>query len=138
MREGRATWATLGSHAGLSPAATAQRVRRLEEEGVIRGFAALLAPDAVGADLLAFVSVRFADPTRRSRFVARVASLPWVQECHHITGDMDYLLKVRCGGTRELERLISVELKDRCKATETRTSIALATAKESVEVGLEG
>lgn len=137
MREGRVTWAALGDLAGLSAAAAAQRVRRLEEAGVVRGYAALVDPDAVGAGLLAFVSVRFADPSRRARFVSRVRSLPWVQECHHVTGDMDYLLKVRCAGTRELERLISVELKDRCRASETRTSIVLASAKETIEVELD-
>jgi Lrp/AsnC family leucine-responsive transcriptional regulator len=51
---------------------------------------------------------------------------------------MDYLLKIRCAGTKALERLISVELKDRCKVTETRTSIVLTSAKETVELGLGG
>jgi Lrp/AsnC family leucine-responsive transcriptional regulator len=138
MREGRASWAALGNATGLSPAAAAQRVRRLERDGVIRGFAALLDADTVGADLLAFVSVRFSAPGPRSRFLTRVRSLPWIQECHHVTGEMDYLLKIRCAGTKALERLISVELKDRCKVTETRTSIVLASAKETVEVGLDG
>lgn len=136
MRDGRATWAALGDLTGLSAAAAAQRVRRLEEDGVIRGYAALVDPDAVGVGLLAYVSVRFAAPGPRAAFLKRVRSLPWVQECHHVTGEMDYLLKIRCAGTKALERLISVELKDRCKAAETRTSIVLATAKETVEVGL--
>jgi Lrp/AsnC family leucine-responsive transcriptional regulator len=136
MRDGRASWAALGQATGLSPAAAAQRVHRLEREGVIRGFAALVDADAVGADLLAFVAVRFAEPTSRTRFLKRVRSLPWIQECHHVTGESDYLLKVRCAGTKALERLISVELKDRCKVTETRTSIVLTSAKETVELGL--
>jgi Lrp/AsnC family leucine-responsive transcriptional regulator len=49
---------------------------------------------------------------------------------------MDYLLKLRCAGTRELEQLITNELKDRCKVSETRTSIVLASAKEGTEVEL--
>jgi Lrp/AsnC family leucine-responsive transcriptional regulator len=138
MREGRASWADLGKATGLSPAAAAQRVRRLERDGVIRGFAALLDADAVGADLLAFVAVRFAEPAPRTRFLKRVRSLPWIQECHHVTGEMDYLLKIRCEGTKALERLISVELKDRCRVTETRTSIVLTSAKETVQLGLSG
>lgn len=138
MREGRASWAALGAATGLSAAAAAQRVRRLERDGVIRGFAALLDADALGADLLAFVAVRFADPAPRTRFLKRVRALPWIQECHHVTGEMDYLLKIRCAGTKALERLISVELKSRCKVTETRTSIVLSSAKETVELGLGG
>jgi Lrp/AsnC family leucine-responsive transcriptional regulator len=134
MREGRISWERLGTAVGLSPAAVAQRVKRLERDGVIAGYATRLDPDAVGAALLAFVQVRFTDPARRKRFLARVAKLPWVQECHHVTGEMDYLLKIRCRGTAELERLITVELKERCKVAETRTSIVLASAKESSEL----
>lgn len=134
MRDGRVTWEQLGKAAGLSPAAAAQRVKRLERDGVIAGYAARVSPDAVGAGLLAFVQVRFADPARRKAFLARVAKLPWIQECHHITGEMDYLLKIRCGGTMDLERLITLELKDRCKVAESRTTIVLASTKESTEL----
>jgi Lrp/AsnC family leucine-responsive transcriptional regulator len=136
MRDGRVTWAALGEETGLSAAAVAQRVRRLETAGAIRGYAALVDPDAVDVGLLAFVAVRFADPARRQRFLTHVRKLPWIQECHHITGEMDYLLKVRCRGTRELERLITVELKDRCKVAESRTSIVLTSAKETAELAV--
>ncbi len=136
MSEGRITWAALGEASGLSAAAVAQRVRRLEQAGVIRGYAALADADAVGAGLLAYVAVRFADPARRARFLTHVRRLPWVLECHHVTGEMDYLLKIRCAGTKELERLITVELKDRCKVAESRTSIVLASPKETVALPL--
>ena len=132
MRDGRITWAALAKRAGLSPAALAQRVRRLERRGVIAGYEARVDPDAVGAGLLAFVTVRIASPKARARFATRVRALPWIQECHHVTGDADYLLKVGCAGTRDLERLISVELKDRCGVTESRTSVALDTVKETI------
>jgi Lrp/AsnC family leucine-responsive transcriptional regulator len=137
MQNGRATWAALGETTGLSAAALAQRVRRLEREGVIRGYAALVEPDAVDAGLLAFVAVRFADPAHRQRFLKRVAQLPWIQECHHITGEMDYLLKIRCRGTKALEQLITVELKDRCKVAESRTSIVLASSKETTALSVD-
>ncbi len=138
MHDGRATWAALGDLTGLSAAALAQRVRRLERDGVITGYAARVSPEAVGAGLLAFVLVRFADPRHRERYLTRVRSMPWVQECHHVTGEMDYLLKVRCRGTPELDHLITAELRDRCKATETRTSIVLASAKETTALPLGG
>lgn len=136
MNDGRATWAALGEATGLSPAALAQRVRRLERDGVILGYAARLDPDAVGAGLLAFVSVRFYDQAKRDRFLVLVKTMPWIQECHHVTGEMDYLLKVRCGGTRALERLITDELMGKCKVAETRTSIVLTTAKESTALAV--
>jgi Lrp/AsnC family transcriptional regulator, leucine-responsive regulatory protein len=136
MSDGRATWAALGEATGLSPAALAQRVRRLERDGVILGYAARLDPDAVGAGLLAFVSVRFYDQAKRDRFLTLIRTMPWVQECHHVTGEMEYLLKVRCSGTRALERLITDELMGRCKVAETRTSIVLATAKETTALAV--
>jgi len=134
MRDGRATWAALAEVTGLSAAAVAQRVKRLEEAGVVLRYAAIVEPDAVDAGLLAYVAVRFANPKHRAAFLKLVSKLPWVQECHHTAGEMDYLLKVRCRGTKELERLISVELKDRCKVTESRTSIVLASSKETTEL----
>lgn len=136
MRDGRATWAALGELTGLSPAALAQRVRKLERDGVISGYAAILDPEAAGAGLLAFVSVRFYDQSKRDRFLVLIKTMPWVQECHHVTGEMEYLLKVRCSGTRALERLITDELMGKCKVAETRTSIVLATAKETTALAV--
>lgn len=136
MRDGRATWAALGETTGLSPAALAQRVRKLERDGVITSYAAILDPDAVGSGLLAFVSVRFYDQAKRDRFLVLIKTMPWVQECHHVTGEMEYLMKVRCSGTRALERLITDELMGKCKVAETRTIIVLATAKETTAIAL--
>ncbi|MBX7118414.1 MAG: Lrp/AsnC family transcriptional regulator [Gemmatimonadaceae bacterium] len=134
MHDGRATWAALGELTDLSPAALAQRVRRLEREGVIQGYAARIDPVAVDASLLAFVLIRFSDPARRERFLTRVDAFPWLQECHHVTGEMDYLLKVRCASVAELEHIITGELRDTCKVTESRTSIVLMTRKETTAV----
>ncbi len=131
MKHGRASWAELATTLGLSPPATADRVRRLEERGVIRGYAALVAPEAVGRVLTAFVAVTLRGPEARVAFLALVAELPAVQECHHIAGDDDYLLKVRCGGTRDLEELVSDRLKGLPGVARTRTTVVLSTAKET-------
>ena len=136
MADGRATWSALAEATGLSAAALAQRVRRLERAGVIQGYAARLDPAALEADLLAFVAVRFADPARRDRFLKSARGYPWLQECHHITGEMDYLLKVRCRNTKALERILDDELREKCKVTESRTSIVLATAKETTDLAI--
>ena len=136
MADGRMTWAELAARTGLSAAAAAQRVRRLERAGLIAGYAARLEPEALGAGLLAFVFVRFNDPRLRRGFLRKVRALPWIQECHHVAGDLDYLLKIRCSGTKELERIVSVELKDRCRAAETRTTIVLGSEKETTALPL--
>jgi Lrp/AsnC family transcriptional regulator, leucine-responsive regulatory protein len=60
-----------------------------------------------------------------------------VAECHHITGDDDYLLKVRCRGTQDLDHLLAKKLKEKLGVARTRTTIVLSTAKESVRVPID-
>jgi Lrp/AsnC family leucine-responsive transcriptional regulator len=133
MQNGRVTWADLGHHLGLSAPAAADRVHRLEERGVIRGFAALVDAEAAGYPLTAFVAVALDRPDRRAAFLKRIATLTEVAECHHVSGDDDYLLKVRCRGTRDLDRLLVESLKT-IPGVRTRTTVVLSTAKESVVI----
>lgn len=137
MRSGRATWAELGQLLGLSAPSAADRVRKLEERGVIRGYAALVDPAATGYPLTAFVSVSLASHRNRAAFLRAIQKLEQVAECHHITGDDDYLLKVRCRGTQDLDHLLAKELKDKIGVARTRTTIVLSTAKESVRVPVD-
>lgn len=132
MRRGRATWAELGVRLRLSPPAAADRVRRLEKKGVIQGYAALANPEALGYPLLAYVAVSLRDIRKRAAFLKAIQKLEQVTECHHIAGEDDYLLKVRCRGTSDLDRLLSYELKDKLDVARSRTTIVLATAKETV------
>ncbi len=138
MEHGRATWAELAVLLGLSAPAAADRVRRLEERRVIRGYAALIAPEAVGRALTAFVAITLQHPQHRAAFLARVTELPAVQECHHVAGDDDYVLKVRCGGTADLERLVSDDLKVLPGVARTRTTVVLSTTKETPALPLPG
>lgn len=138
MSQGRITWAELGTFLELSPPAAAERVRRLEEKGVIRGYAALLDPESVGCGLTAFISVTLERPEHRDPFLKIVRDLEEVQECHHVTGDDDYILKVRCGGMRDLEAIVSNKLKELPGIARTRTTIALSTVKESAALPLPG
>jgi Lrp/AsnC family leucine-responsive transcriptional regulator len=136
MTAGRMSWADLAARLGMSPQAAAERVRKLEERGVIRGFAAIADPEAIGLGLLAFVAVALDRPEHRDGFLAWARDCPHVQECHHLAGDDDYLVKLRCRGTGELERLISDELKGLPGVARTRTSIALSTVKETATLPL--
>jgi Lrp/AsnC family leucine-responsive transcriptional regulator len=129
--DGRMSWADLGAAVGLSPPAAAERVRRLEQRGLIRGYAADLDARALGDALTAFISVSVADPRHRSAFVAAVKRTPEILECHHITGEDDYLLKVRCRDTDDLERLLTGTLKAHGWSIRTRTTIALSPLKET-------
>ena len=137
MRDGRATWAELGHLLGLSAPSAADRVRKLERRGVIRGYAALVDPASAGHPLTAYVSVSLASHRDRAAFLRAISKMENVAECHHVAGDDDYLLKVRCRGTEDLDHLVAKELKDKLRVARTRTTIVLSTAKESVRVPID-
>jgi len=129
--DGRASWADLGTALGLSAPAAAERVRKLTEAGVVRGFTAVLDPQATGFPVLAFVAVTLAAQGARTRFLDAVRRHDLIQECHHVAGDDDFLLKVRARSLSELDALLSDELKGRLGIARTRTTIVLGTAKET-------
>ena len=131
LDDGREAWSRIGERVGLTGPAVAERVKRLEERQVIRGYAALVNPDAVGFPLTAFISVTLETPAHRRAFLARVAALPEIQDCHHVTGDDDYLLKVRCRGPADLDRLLTEQLKGGPGVVRTRTQVVLRSEKES-------
>jgi Lrp/AsnC family transcriptional regulator, leucine-responsive regulatory protein len=116
--------------------AAAERVRRLEERGIIRGFTALIDPESVGLALTAFIALSLEKPAHREAFLKRVQALPEIQECHHCTGEDDYLLKVRCRGVSDLDRLINTELKSLSGVLRTRTTIVMRTSKDSPALAL--
>lgn len=131
MQNGRMTWAELATVLQLSAPAAGDRVRRLEERGVILGYTARIDPEAAGCHLTAFVAVTLERPEHRAPFLEKVQQLAEVQECHHIAGNDDYWLKVRCQHTKDLERLVSDELKSLPGILRTRTTIVLSTVKET-------
>ena len=133
---GRASWAELGALVGLSAAAVADRVRRLEERGVIQGYAAILAPRSLGFDVLAFIALTLEHPRHRAAFLARITDLAEVQECHHVVGEADYLLKVRCRDTAALEILLSESIKGIPGVARTHTTLALSSAKHTTALSL--
>lgn len=123
----RASFADLAQLVGLSSPSTAERVRRLEERGVVRSFHAAVDPHAFGRDLVAFVSVSLEHPRFRESFLTAIGGMRDVLECHHTAGDDDYVLKVVCAGTAGLETLVSEGLKSVDGVSRTRTTIVLST-----------
>ena len=136
MRDGRSTWAELAQLLGLSAPAAADRVRRLEERGVIRGYSAVVDPEAVGLGVTAFVTVTLEGPEHRAGFLGWVDDAPEVQECHHVAGEGDYLMKVRCATMRDLERVVSDGVKGLAGVARTRTMVVLSTRKETTVLPL--
>ncbi|MEM9163256.1 MAG: Lrp/AsnC family transcriptional regulator, partial [Cyanobacteria bacterium P01_F01_bin.4] len=124
------TWSDLAGECGVSAPAIADRVRRLEKRGIIAGYTVQLSAKYLGYDITAFVAVSLERPHHRQGFLDYVRAKPEIQECHHVTGEGDYLLKVRCRNTAELEQIISEQIKGLAGVVQTRTSIALSTVKE--------
>lgn len=136
QRDGRASLGEIGRRCGLSISATNERVRKLEARGLINGWGARLDPVAVGADLLAFIFVLLAGPEHEAAFKELVLRLDEVQECHHVTGEWSYLLKVRTRGTAGLERLLADGLKGVPGLARTHSTIALSSVKETPYVAI--
>ena len=137
MRNGRVTWAELGERLGLSAPAAAERARRLEEQGAIRGYAAVVDPGKLGFPLTAYVFVSIGDQRKRAGLLRLAGRHRQVVECHHVAGEDDYLLKVRCRGTADLEQFLSRTLKDQLGVARTRTTIVLSTSKEQADLPVE-
>lgn len=135
---GRVRWSALAEEFDVSPPAIADRVRRLEQAGAIRGYTVLLNAQTLGFDLTAFITVTLAHPRHRQAFIDYVRAQPQIQSCHHVTGEGDYLLRICCRSTAELEQLLSEELKALPGIVQTRTSIALSAVKDEVTLPLKG
>ncbi|GHG35074.1 hypothetical protein GCM10018777_59370 [Streptomyces albogriseolus] len=104
QRDGRASYAELARAVSMSASAVTERVRRLEEAGIIQGYAAVVDPERIGLPVLAFVRLRY--PTGNYKpFHDLVAATPEILEAHHVTGDDCFVLKVAARSMRHLEEV---------------------------------
>lgn len=126
--DGRLSFTELARHTGLSVSAVQQRVRKLEERGVIRGYAANIDPDAAGLPLTAFVSIKPFDPAAPDDAPQRLAHLTAIEACHSVAGEENYILKVRVSAPAELEELLQ-QIRAAANVS-TRTTIVLSTPYE--------
>ncbi len=140
QRDGKLPQAEIARRVGLSAAAVNERLKKLENAGVIRRYVAVVDPHAVGAAVTAFVEVFIEHPRFEPAFIARVRALDEVQEVHHITGEFSLLLKIRVTGMDSLQQLLIHHLNALEGVRQTRTVIALSTSKEEnfVATGAEG
>ncbi len=128
-RDGRMSFTELARQTGLSVSAAQQRVRRLEERGVIKGYVAVINSDDAGLPLTAFVSLRPFDPASADDAPQRLAHLGAIEACHSVAGDENYILKVRVASPAALEDLLQ-EIRA-AAAVSTRTSVVLSTPYEN-------
>jgi Lrp/AsnC family leucine-responsive transcriptional regulator len=127
-RNGRMSFTDLAKQAGLSVSAVHQRVRKLEQDGVIMGYAAVLDPDAIGLPLTAFVSIKPFDPAAPDDVPQRLEHLVGIEACHSVAGEENYILKVRVASPAALEELLQ-QLRT-LGGVSTRTTVVLSTPFE--------
>lgn len=140
QRDAKLPQAEIARRVGLSAAAVNERLRKLENAGVIRRYVAVVDPPAVGSTVTAFVDVFIEHPRFEPAFITRVLAMDEVQEVHHITGEFSLLLKLRVAGMEALQQLLIHHLNAIEGVRQTRTVIALSTSKEVcyVATGAEG
>ena len=105
QEDSRLSYADLGRRVGLSPSATAERMRRMEEDGIIRGYTIDIDREALGLPILAYIRMT-CEGQRYQPFLKFVHTLAEVRECHHVTGGEAFFLQITTPSIAELERTI--------------------------------
>ncbi|GGP40444.1 AsnC family transcriptional regulator [Shewanella algicola] len=136
--EGRISNVELSKRVGLSPTPCLERVKRLEKQGFINGYTALVNPHFLGASLLVFVEITLNrdTPDIFDRFNRAVQLLDDIQECHLVSGDFDYLLKTRVSDMSAYRRLLGETLLKLPSVSDTRTYVVMEEVKQTNKVAL--
>jgi Lrp/AsnC family leucine-responsive transcriptional regulator len=136
QRDGRATQLELSRAVGLSQPAVAERIRKLEERGVIMGYAARVDAGKLGKDITAFIGVNIEHPKFFEGFAKKVMAMPEVLEAHRVAGQDSYILKVKTQNTKTLDQLLVETLRTISGVTRTHTTIVLTSIKEETLVSV--
>ena len=134
QRDGRRPYADLGAEVGISGPSAHERVKKLEARRVITGYTATVDPTAAGFPVLAVCWVTQAPGTIATDITPDFASIPEIEDCHRVTGEADYLLKMRARSTTDLERVLRRIQAVRHVFT-TETDVVLSTAFERRALG---
>jgi Lrp/AsnC family leucine-responsive transcriptional regulator len=135
QNNGRTRLADIATKVDLSAPAVMERVKKLEAGGVIKGYQAVVDGKRVGKDITAFISVSIANQQDINRFAAQMLQHSDVLECHHVTGDESFILKIKSANTASLEKLLG-EIRSVEGVNRTVTKVVLSTAKENQTLDL--
>nr|MCA1727594.1 Lrp/AsnC family transcriptional regulator [Actinomycetota bacterium] len=128
QKDSRATYADVGKRVGLSASSVHDRVRKMEERGVIRGYGATVSADALGLAVTALVSVMPLDPSQPDDLPDRVEGFGEIEDCYSVAGAENYVLKVRTRTPGDLEDFLR-RLREKA-GVQTRTTVVLSTPFE--------
>lgn len=124
--------ATMGERVGLSVSAVKDRLRKLRDRGDVRAYVALVNPRTLGYTICAFVQVAVEGKKNEEALVTSLLKLPEIQECHHVSGEFPYLLKIWVADLQHLERFIDDHIKSRLGFLRVQTSVVFSSAKDQV------
>lgn len=134
--DGRATVLEIAKRVKLSSPSVSERLKRLHKRGYIKRYVAILDEKKLGKQTTAFVHVSIKYPKYFPMFISKIGELPEVLECHRITGNHSYLLKVRVEDSHALERLLTEKIGGIEGVINTATEIVLSTMKEETKLNL--
>ena len=139
QRDGRISHVELGQQVNLSSPAINARIKRLEQAGYIRRYVALLDREVMGYDMLCFISIRLSlhQYEEHEKFLEIVKGMPQVLECHHLTGEFDYLLKVITRNRQDLQNFIVHHIIPIRGVAQVYTSVVLTEVKSTTALPLE-
>ncbi|CUU03396.1 transcriptional regulator, AsnC family [Candidatus Thermokryptus mobilis] len=133
QKNGRMKRNEIAQATGLSVPSVSERMKKLEDAGVIKGYTAILDSKKLGKDITAFVFVSIDSSKNYPLFIERVMEVDEILECHSITGEGSHLLKVKTKNTSTLEKLLA-RIQSWPGVTGTRTNIVLSTIKETTRI----
>ena len=136
QNNGRSRLGDIADEVELSAPAVMERVKKLEASGVIRGYQALVDAKKVGKDITAFIGVSLSHQRDIDGFAVQMLRYADVLECHHVTGEESFILKVKASNTGSLEKLLG-EIRSVEGVTRTVTKVVLSTVKESQVLQLD-
>ena len=120
----------IGAQVNMSVSAVIDRIRKLESQGIIKQYTLVIDSEKLGLDITAYISVSMEHPRFNDRFIEFCKSNPNIVECHYITGDADFLLKISTCSGKGLENLVN-EIKSLGGISYTKTQVVLSTNKEN-------
>lgn len=136
QKNGRISFVELGERVGLSTSPCLERVRRLEQDQYIQGYTAILNPDLLDAGLMVYVEIKLEYESRQifEKFKRAALRIPYLLECHLLSGDFDYLMKIRVSDMQEYRELLGEILRDLPGVRDTRSYMVMEVIKETTQL----
>lgn len=133
QKNGRITVKEMAAQLGLSPTPVFERTKKLERAGIISHYAAILNPDKIGKKLYAFAHISLKDHSKAlvEKFAAQITKIPEVLECHYVTGDSDFILKILLNDMEKYREFIMNSLFEMDNIAKVETFLSLSVLKNS-------